>query len=192
MQEQKNKGRQAKLILVIGANGTGKSTLITQLVNAELKAKRKALIITPHFTEWNTFNNVPVMDCTDIYNMKGIERIHFTGEMELFDKIIKEFFNGMLVMDDCRAYIKPNLNQSIKALLISRRQIMTDIVMAFHNVVDVPPQVFYYAPEIILKKTSASFQQRKNLIFPEYYEKLEKAQERVNKHSNKYYYEIIK
>lgn len=190
--EDKKKGRQPKLILVVGENGTGKSTLIAQLVNAELKAGRKALIITPHFTEWNTFNNVPVQDCTDIYNLKGIERIQYTGEMEVFDDIRKEFFNGMLVMDDCRAYIKNNLHQYIKALLISRRQIMTDIIMAFHNVVDIPVQVFYYAPEIILKKTSASFLHRKNLILPDLYEKLEKAQERVNKHSNKYYYELIR
>jgi len=184
--------RQAKLILVVGENGTGKTTLINQLVNAELKANRKALIVTPHFTEWNIFNNVPVNDCLDIYSFKGIERIHYTGEMEIFDSIKKEFFNGMLVMDDCRAYLKSNLHLSIKALLISRRQIMTDIVMAFHNIVDVPPQIFYYAPEIILKKTSTSFSHRKNLILPDYYEKLEKAQERVNKNPNKYHYELIR
>lgn len=186
------KKRQAKLILVVGENGTGKTTLITQLVNAELKAGRKALVVTPHFTEWTTFNNVPIMECSDIYNFKGIERIHFDGDMSIFDTIKKEFFNGMLVFDDGRAYMKSTLDQNIKALLISRRQIMTDIVMAFHNIVDVPPQIFYYAPEIILKKTSTSFESRKKLILPDYYEKLEKAQERVNKNSNKYAYELIR
>lgn len=186
------KKRQAKLILVVGENGTGKTTLITQLVNAELKAGRKALVVTPHFTEWNTFNNVPVNDCTNIYNMKGIEKIHFTGDMDIFDNIKNEFFNGMLVLDDCRAYLKSNLHLSVKALLISRRQLMTDIIMAFHNIVDIPPQIFYYAPEIILKKTSTSFAHRKNLILPDYYEKLEKAQEKVNKNSNKYAYELIR
>lgn len=185
------KKRQAKLILVVGTNGTGKTTLIHKLVNAELKGGRKALIITPHESEWLTFNNLPVNDCSNISNIRGVERIHFSGDIKILNKINSLFFNGMLVLDDCRSMIKPNIEQSVKDLLISRRQMMRDMILVCHSIVDVPQQVFYYSPEIILKKTSCSFEKRKSLLLPQDYNNLVKAQERINNHSNPYYYELI-
>ncbi len=187
-----NKGRTPKLICIVGTNGTGKTTLLQEFVANELSVNRRVLIVTPHFNEWSNFKDVPIADVeNDIYNFKGIGRIHYSGEDDIFDKIKKQFFNGLLIFDDCRAYIKPNISQYFKNIMISRRQMKTDVICVAHSIVDIPVSVFYYSPIFILKKTTTTFEARKTLLMGDLYNRLNEAQARINKNSNPYYYELI-
>lgn len=192
MEQPKN--RMTKLIAVVGTNGTGKTTTIREIANSELKRNGKVLVITPHENEWEKFNNVPVPFVTDIKNMEGIGKIHYCGDFSVFERIHKEFFNGLLVFDDCRVYLKANTDQVIQSILISRRQRMTDIIFAAHSIVDIPVKFFYYDSLFILKRTTSSFEGRKRDINPELYDRLIEAKKRIDKKINKnpYAYELIK
>ena len=68
--------RQTKRIVIIGTNGTGKTTLLHRIVH---NAAQKTLIITPHDNEWNEIdpNGNPLYPTNDLrhssdYNFAGI------------------------------------------------------------------------------------------------------------------------
>jgi len=107
-------------------------------------------------------------------------------------KIVAEnFTKGMLVLDDCRAYLEAKTVQDLHYLLIRRRQKMFDIVAVSHGFTEVPPKFFTFASKIILFRTIDSIDTRKKYLKD--FLQMKAAQERVNKAAEKdpHYFEII-
>ena len=190
--EEKKQFRTAKLICIIGTNGTGKTTMLQTFANAELERNGRVLIITPHDTEWNKFNNVPIPYLKDFKTFEGIGKVHFTDDLKLLKTIEQTFEKGLLVLDDSSYFIKPNIDRAFKQILISRRQMSCDVIVSAHSLADIPPSVFFYDPTFILKRTTSSFESRKKNINADLYQRLLEAQSRINKNKNNYYYELIK
>ena len=185
------KGRTPKQIVVIGTNGTGKSTFVKQLVVNELEKKYShILVVTPHDMEFTSLPLVNSRFPNRIEWYKGARRIiYFDGLLPI---ILKNFKNGLLIFDDCRAYFTSSLDQDLHALLISRRQLMIDIVAVGHGFTEVPPKFFTFATHFALFKTIDNIDRRKNVI--QNFEQMKAAQLRVNREAqtNPHYYEIIK
>lgn len=185
-------GRIPKCICVVGTNGTGKTYTLKEIARNELKKGGRVLVLTAHENEWTEIDGIPIADCADIKNFKGIARIHITGELKILQEIRKKFHNGIVILDDARMYVKSNIGEEFKQLLISRKQMMCDILLAAHSITDIPPSVFFYNVTFILKKTTSQFLERKNKLMPEVYEALTKAQNEVNQKAKKNpYYQII-
>jgi Cdc6-like AAA superfamily ATPase len=182
--------RTPKQIIVMGTNGTGKTTLVKKLVLNELKKKDShVLVVTPHDMEWDNLPDVHPKFRNRIEWYKGARRvIYFEGLLPI---ILEYFQNGLLVFDDCRTYFKASLDQELHALLISRRQHMIDIIAVGHGFTEVPPKMFTFATHFALFKTIDNIQSRKNVI--QNFEQLKEAQLRINQKAteNPHYYEII-
>jgi GTPase SAR1 family protein len=186
-----DKGRQPKQIVVIGTNGTGKSTFVKRLVVNELRKKDShILVVTPHDME---FTNLPLVNGRFPHRIEwyvGARRIiYFDGLLSI---ILEKFKNGLVVFDDCRAYFKSSLDQELHALLISRRQHMIDIVACGHGFTEVPPKFFTFATHFALFRTTENMERRKNVI--QNFNEMKAAQLRINEkaQTNPHYYEIIK
>lgn len=186
--------RACKLILIIGYNGTGKTTTLKTLVLNELKKKEShILIVTPDDIEWNKIPEVHHNYPSRIENYKGARKIIFNEAFEFADKktrtlkkgntvdLAADYFrNGLLIFDDCRAYFKnATLDSSLHNLLIRRRQKMIDIIMVAHGFTEMPPKAFTFASEIILFKTMDNIERRKNVLKD--FIKMQQAQLYVNK-----------
>lgn len=176
--------RSTKLIIILGYNGTGKSTLVQKFIDNELKKQSRALIITPDCYE---FINIPEAD--NLKTFKGARRLIAN------DNIIKEvetYRNGLLIFDDCRAYFNSKLEIELHTLLIRRRQRMVDVIAVGHGFTEVPPKFFTFANEIFLFNTKDNIHRRKDVIKD--FDRMQQAQTRVNQQAIKepHYFEIIK
>ena len=166
-QQQKNDTRAAKCTIVLGFNGTGKTTylrntLLALWTQAHRRGERlKILVITPDDAEWTQFEENTLMRSDD-FVWDGIMR-HIWNDQHTPD-ILEYYKNGIIVFDDCRCYFKDNLDPRITELLIRRRQRAVDVFAVGHGFTTVPPKFFTYYSDAVLFKTVDNIDRRKDCI----------------------------
>ncbi len=183
--------RTPKQIVVLGTNGTGKTTFVKKLVANELKKPdSQVLIVVPDDMEWPSIPWVHSKFPNRIENyVKARKIVYYPG---LIDVIREKFRNGMVVFDDCRSYFTAALEIDLHSLLIRRRQQMIDIVACGHGFTEVPPKFFTFATHYALFKTIDNINRRKYDM--QNFEEMKAAQQRINDKSKEdiHYFEIIK
>lgn len=188
---QPGKGRTPKQILVMGTNGTGKTTFVKKLVINELKKPDShILVVVPDDMEWNSLEYVNSRFPHRIEWYKGARKIiYFDGLLPI---IRENFRNGLIVFDDCRAYFTASLDNDLHSLLIRRRQQMIDICAVGHGFTEIPPKMYTFATHYALFKTIDNIERRKNVI--QNFDELKAAQLRINEkaQSDPHYFEVIK
>lgn len=191
--QPKEKGRTPKQILVMGTNGTGKTTFVKKLVINELKKKDShVLVVVPDDMEWNSLEYVHSKFPHRIETYVGARKIiYFAGLLP----IIRDCFrNGLIIFDDCRAYWnKQNaVEGDLHSLLIRRRQQMIDICAVGHGFTEIPPKMYTFATHFALFKTIDNIERRKNVI--QNFDELKAAQLRINAKAatEPHYFEVIK
>jgi AAA15 family ATPase/GTPase len=184
--------RTTKLIIILGYNGTGKTTLLKQLVNKETNAGRRSLIVTPDDMEWQELSYIDITNKSKLEEYKGKSYKTIFLDDYTLPHIKKNYRNGLLVFDDCRAYFKSTVDRELHNLLIRRRQNMQDIIAVGHGFTEVPPKFFTFASYIILFKTVDNIKRRKDVIRD--FDRVEQIQKEVNQQaiSNPHFYKIIK
>lgn len=173
--------RQTKRIVIIGTNGTGKTTLLHRIVH---NAAQKTIIITPHDMEWRETdpNGQPLYPDNQLlmredFEYTGIQKHIFDPERTL--KAIRNFRRGLIVFDDCRAYLDARTDKAIHTLMISSRQNMVDMIFVAHGFTEVPPKVFTFATEYFLFRTEDNISRRK--FYVKNYPLIERMQIKCNK-----------
>ena len=101
--------RQSLFFIIVGTNGTGKTTLLNKLIN---ETNRKALILDPDGLEWSHVEEITPEKCGDLKSGYGKILAPAPDDLEH----LLEFQNGSLVLDDCRFYLKSRMEESIKLM----------------------------------------------------------------------------
>ncbi len=178
--------RAAKLTVIIGTNGTGKTTLLHEIIS---RARQRALIITPDSAEWLQYPENE-LKTPDDFLFQGVQR-HIFSPRDTLDRI--EFFSrGILVFDDCRSYLTSTTDHRIHSLLIRRRQRMVDVFAVGHGFNEIPPVFFTFCSDIFLFRTTDNINRRKDCLKD--FDRMKIVQGRINKNAIKkpHYYEHIK
>jgi ABC-type taurine transport system ATPase subunit len=155
--------RTAKLTIILGFNGTGKTTLLENLLLAN---ERRSLIITPDDSE-EVWLKYPENDLKtkDDFLFTGIQRHIFNPKKEFGTLAnLKYFKKGIIIFDDCRGYLKAATAEEIRQLLIRRRQRMVDVFAVGHGFTEVPPVFFTFASDFILFRTVDNIRKRKDCL----------------------------
>jgi hypothetical protein len=187
--------RETKQTIVLGYNGTGKSTLVSKIIEAYAKQPgRKALVITPDPVEWRDKAETILTKPSD-FKFEGIRRyiwstVDKTDEIAM-QNIGKWYYDGMLIFDDCRSYIEAFTPPWLKYLYLRRRHKMIDLMLVAHGFTDVPPQAFTNCSDLFLFRTNDKMERRKRELNK--YDELLAHQARINRkaETNKHYYERI-
>lgn len=181
--------RKVEHIIILGHNGTGKTTLVGELIKRASAVGRRSLIVTPDPVEWSDVEEIEA-SASAIRNFTGTRKIVFQSEKETLP-LLRAFDAGELIFDDCRAYFPAQVHPDLKYLFIRRRQLMIDIVLVGHGFTDIPPKYFTYASKYFLFKTVDNIALRKSVLLR--YEELKIAQARINKkaETDPYYKEAI-
>lgn len=194
MELNSNPYRQTKRTLIIGAPGTGKTTLLHRIL---AESGQKTLVITPYMNEWTETDANGVELYPDLADLRaanlfyqGIKRHVFRPKYTLSH--LNSFRRGIIVFDDCRGYFKANLDEQIHSLLLGTRQNMIDVFAVAHGFREVPPVFFTFATDYILFRTEDNLDRRASDI--RCIDKVRKAQAHVNECSkhNPFYYQWFK
>lgn len=167
--------RDAQLTIVLGFNGTGKTTTLEDILKT---SRRRCLVITPHDREWVHYPHNDLKSKED-FLWQGITRHIFdpTRTLGTLSKI-KYLKDCILVFDDCRAYFRASTTVEIQQLIISRRQNMIDIFAVGHGFTQVPPVFFTFASDIILFRTRDNILKRKDCLIN--FDQMVELQKKVN------------
>lgn len=186
--------RYPKVIILVGTNGTGKSTLLKSF----FKYRNRNLVIPANLYD-SAFDDLEYIKSSDeISTFQGTKKVVIEEEEDFFKLI--EYQNGLkdcgLFLDDFRNYIPTTgtrLKQPIRKLFSDRRHRGMDIYLSTHSPRQIHPDIFAYQPIIFLFKTTESFPDSLSQKIPNL-EKLKIVQRRVNLMSRKnpFYFEILK
>lgn len=183
--------RAAKCTLVLGFNGTGKTTFIQETLEELLQRSRangrrlKVLIVTPDDTEWRDYPE-NALETPDDYIYEGIQRHiwdSYDGEKDYSLNRISKFNSGIIVFDDCKTYFGDILPQEIINLFVRRRQRSLDVFFVGHGFTTIPPRAFTYYSDAILFRTVDNIDRRKNCI--NNFEYFKRAQAEVNERAKR-------
>lgn len=154
--------RSSQLNVIVGFNGTGKSTLIQKFVDLEVqKRSGRVLIVTPDPFEWKQY---PEFN-TKLHSFREIRSPHKIifepGVIEFIADERNGFYNGLLAFDDARCYTKSQIQESLRTIIIRRRQRSHDIIVAGHGITEIPPVFITYANKFTLFYTQDNPDRRK-------------------------------
>lgn len=151
---------QTCMTVLLGTNGTGKTTALRNIL---LQSGKRCLIITPDDREWDDFPMTELREGVAAdFQFSGIKRHIWNPKYSL--RVLKYFQNGILVFDDCRAYLRAVTSDEIHQLMIRRRQRAVDIFAVGHGYTEVPPVFFTFATDFILFQTRDNIERRKFVI----------------------------
>lgn len=150
--------RAARLTILLGFNGTGKTTLLKQILRG---SGQKTLVITPDDIEWTEYPSTELLRPSD-FVYSGIRRHIYSDENTL--DALSQFRKGIIVFDDCRSYLKDSTDARVRDLLIRRRQREVDVFAVGHGFTQVPPVFYTFATSYILFKTVDNIDRRRNCI----------------------------
>ncbi len=181
--------RTAKQIVIIGTNGTGKTTYLKKLATAAQKRGERVLVITTHMEEWTEYPDLP-HTAAAVQSFTGGARLLYRDKATL--DLAAEFRGGLLIFDDCRTYLNATTDPTLYKIMISRRQQMVDVFAVGHGFTNIPPAFFTYTTDIVLFRTTDNISTRKNVLRD--FDKMRDAQARVNAKAAKHphHYEIVK
>lgn len=172
--------RDAQVTIILGRNGTGKSTFAQGIIK---EMGRRAVVITLNGTP-KIWRQYPAIDPSDpkAWDFKGIVNVYYMQHEDDTMKYIHTYFrDGILLFDDCRGYIKSNVDSDVylKRLLIDFRHKMLDLFFVAHAPTDVPPRVWAFYSTAFVGATDALFP--KGRISTDSAMELIEAQQRVNR-----------
>jgi len=188
--------RKASLIAVIGKPGTGKTMATIQMAKAI--NPQKLVVIDEGLQEpmWDKYKRINAAKPDDLKKLKGWGVSDYYSEKNyppgVFNNMYDNLRNGVIVLDDCRTYIKNQLADDVRKIVARRRQHGNDIFLIVHGFTNLPPSLYSYISHYILFATTDTLDSRKEYI-SHYYDKLVEVQKRVNQkaQTNPYYKEII-
>ena len=185
-----NENRYAISSILCGINGTGKTTLLRTILSEMKAAGNRILVVTPDPIEWK--DALPIRTWDELISFEGFRRVVYTADTMKY--IQKYYSNGVLVLDDCRVYIRAQSNDFMQWLQIRRRQAGIDLFSVFHGLTQVPPVYFTFASNLILFYTKDNIKRRGDYVDESDFEEIQAAKRRIEKKvaSEPYYYEIIK
>ena len=181
--------RYAKIIVIVGVRGCGKTTLVRKLITEN---KQKTIICTPHNYEWTDLQENGLKTPSD-FEFKGAQR-HIINSDTL--KRLPFFSNGAIVFDDCINFLPSNPKtadgKSFMQFLIDGRHKAVDFFAVAHGITQISPCFYPYISDIVMFKTTDNLTLAKSKI--QYFDELQALQNRVNERAkkNQFYCERLK
>lgn len=182
--------------VLIGGRGTGKTYTILHDVIAkyqEAAPDKKILVIdTFNSPAYEGIENITIPDMKRWVG--GCRRYLISCVPEEFDdsidKIAKYCYNSVIIIEDSGRFITSSLRNSILRLVTDTKQKNIDLYFVFHSLMQVPPRLIQLTDFVLLHKTNEKLTTALLNKYPN--PELHEAFKRVNKHKNKYYYEILR
>ena len=154
--------RDAQVTIIVGRNGTGKSTFCEKIIKA---INQRALVVTYNGMPkiWRPYKEVDVRKPKAMAFKKGIRQVvaaryeESAKKNHVFQHIYTNFRNGIIIWDDCRGYIDASVDRDryFRQLMLDFRYKMLDMVFVVHSPSDVPPRLWGFTTTAWIGATDA-------------------------------------
>lgn len=173
-----NQPRNNIISLVVGRRGTGKTDLIKNEIVIPSPLKKKLIVDTFENPAWRNLKtflrpemesaSIPLLQIDQLqYWNNGLYRIFSSDTEELFEEIERTCFNTLLVFEDATKYIGGRLSPSMRKFLLDSKQKNLDVVLVFHSLASIPPELVRIADFITLFKTGDGQLDKSKYPFPD-------------------------
>lgn len=177
---KKNKFRQPYTTIFIGRNGTGKSYLAHKILKS---VKRRAIVVTASGAPkiWRQYPEIDVTEPGALDFKSGIRQVFFyRHEKKTFEYLHTKFRDGIIIFDDCRAYLTKDLHNDmhLKGMLIEFRHYMQDLWFIVHAPSEVPKAAWPFTAAVFVGPTGVLFD--KSRVPLDNVDEMINAQKKVN------------
>ena len=151
------KGRQSQVTIILGKNGTGKSTLVEKVIKG-IGGRTIAVTMNGLPEIWQSYQVIDPSQKKSWDFKKGIKQVYYMDhEKDTFKHIHDNFRRGSLVLDDCRSYVSSNIDHDkwLKRILIDFRHMMLDVYFIAHSPTQLPKQVWTFYSNAFIGATDA-------------------------------------
>jgi len=181
--------RKVKNMIVVGRQGSGKSTALRRLVLASAQAGRRVLVVTPNDDDWA---DIPLLDENRMATFRGIRRAQCDQDEERALSLGLRFSGGMLVYDDARSNFSDLVTTEKRAFISRLRHRDIDLFSVSHGFTDTPPLFFTHATHYLIFATTDDVSRRRRYLGG-WYETIAQTVQRVNRKAlaDPHYYECI-
>lgn len=197
-------GRQHERHAFIGVNGTGKSTVIEDILRKSYDTKtKKILIITqtnpPAYDKYKRVHSYEALKNwkSGIIKFYDYDNDPFKMLGQLIDLCDKGFLqNGCFVFEDCTNYVDANPHRSVKSFIVNHRMYDIDLFFTVHALDLLPKFLRKFMHSITVFKTGDVFDSSRDLKTLKYMNHVEmynayiKAQQEFAK-GNKHFNSIV-
>lgn len=125
---------KGKVIIIVGARGSGKSTLAKRLV---------------------AYINNERLFCYDVQNEYGLNDFEKLPEISQFIQLSLTLkFSGIIFEEATAFFPKHSIPQDMKHLLINARHDKNIVILIFHSIRSIPPDIFDLVDYVYLLRTN--------------------------------------
>lgn len=157
--------REAKIFVIVGGRGSGKTYFLENNLNL---LKHKTIVIELFFTD----------------RYKNFKKILF---QDFLNSNIENYKNLNLIIDDASQLVNSQPIELIKKIIISSKQLNTDVFFCFHSFNFIPNFLYYLTDYYIIFKTNDNEINLKNTpLKDEIIKKINSV-----KKKKKFFYEIL-
>lgn len=174
------KKRNSELIVCLGRNGTGKSTLIGKMVQS---LGVRTIVVTESKLPviWRNVPEIDPRDSEAMANFTGLRHVTFDRYgKDTFKYLYYNSHNTFILFDDCRNYITDRMDdlKYCRKLAVDFRHKMLDVAFIVHFPSDVPKKIWSYVTTFIIGATGEYVD--KNRLKSEANDLIIEAQQKVN------------
>jgi hypothetical protein len=149
--------RLNQIILVIGRRGEGKTWFTLNKLLPKMKLKKLVVDVFDH-PDYSQFGKSISLHHFDRFNTSGKNaRIYGYDINDLMPLINTKISNTVILFEDSKRYIEPNIQKDFRRLIIEHRNKNIDLVFQFHNLADVPPYLAAMYNVVVLFRTNDNF-----------------------------------
>jgi hypothetical protein len=174
----------------VGAPRTGKTTHVLKLIEESATARGVLIFDVNNEEKYQRFPLMP-LDKLQHWKKTGIYRLFSDDDQAIIQALYKWAYNCLIVFEDATAYIRPNVQDEIRKLLVSRRHRGLDMLFTFHSLNRVPPLLYEMTNYIVLGKTNDPLDQSSSISKVPNFATVRAAWDRVQAHPSPYYFEQI-
>lgn len=190
--------REAKVFVIVGKRGTGKSTYTIELA----KKIGKPIVVFTYATDKKNETFIPIApDSIDKLEAKTIYKINdrkyrttLKTREQAIDAVLSDIYyrlrNATLIIDDASTILNYTRNQMMLNNLNEVRHKSLDIIVVFHGFNQIPKYLFDLMNYLVFFKTTATVDKSRAGQLDEY-NKIIELQKQVNADPDPYAYEVL-
>lgn len=185
--------RLAIVTTIIGGRGSGKTTLVKDMIAHYPKKRRKLILDTldsPHYRHINQIRPELIPAWKPINGEYKPKRIFQGSPRDNIQAVQQSYKNGLLVFEDCRKYIGSKPGEEVEQFVIDSKQRGVDLIFIYHSFAAVPKLLWDYIDLLTVMKTKKGIpREYKNRVAD--YEQIAEVSERVQNAKDPHYYKTI-